>query len=60
MFRHFEKIRTLTPVLALKKISTKIQVETLREYSIIVQKCKAILNNVLLSLLTNSLSFGIV
>ena len=41
-------------------ISTKIEVRTLREYSIFVQKCEAILNNVLLLFWTHSLSFGII
>ena len=41
-------------------ISTKIEVRTLREYSIFVQKCEAILNNVLLLFWTHSLSFSII
>ena len=41
-------------------ISTKIEVRTLREYSIFLQKCEAILNNVLLLFWTHSLSFGII
>lgn len=40
-------------------ISTKTEVETLREYSIFAEKCEAILNNVLLLLWTNSLGFGV-
>ena len=58
IFRHFRiKSYSDSGVKNSHKIfSTKIEVGTLWEYSIVDQKCEAILNNVLLLLWTNSLS----